>query len=214
MDKALSTDWGQLAHAEVAGQRHRATRQLPHRNPLPAVTNPRCPARAGPARSAHSGRRPAVAVGALADYAKFYCGQNSSKDRISLKLVLRHGAAIVYTLVMRARTIALLQELLLRRAREGRPATRCPGTAPVFGSFRLLCPACANPLVLRIGAKGLRYYCNCSSGPPPPDGQVYQHPDTRGCQQLLPLRSVEFSEGLPSRQQQTFSPAPPASVVA
>src|SRR5437763_249983 len=106
---------------------------------------------------------------------------------------------------MRHVTTRLLRRLLARRAHERGPANPPSGTAPVFGSFHLLCPACANRLVLRVGPRGLGYYCACPSGHRPPDGQASQASAGRGLRRTLPPRPHEQGEEVTNTQQETVA---------
>jgi hypothetical protein len=112
---------------------------------------------------------------------------------------LRLGNVIVYGPIMRPVTTRFLQDLLGRRAHERSLASLSPGTVPVFGSFPLLCPACASPLVLRVGPHALRYYCACRSGLAHRTG-THAIPSRRDHQRVLPPRALGQREELTTRQ--------------
>jgi len=95
------------------------------------------------------------------------------------QLVLRPGPVMVYGADMRYKTAQVLQVLLALRARKARASAKYAGTAPVYGSFLLLCPVCRQRLVLRHGAHGLRYYCACPPKLRPRGGKREEHPAPR-----------------------------------
>src|SRR5215471_17151500 len=100
---------------------------------------------------------------------------------------------------MRHSTLRLLRELQARRARERSIASRFPGTPPVFGGWSILCPVCAHPVVLRLGPRGLRYYCACTSSLRDQDSHAPQCLCSQDCSPFLPSRSFEQGEGIATK---------------